>query len=547
VLTELERSQLVTVSEDQLVLRHPLVRSALYSAAPLAERRRVHAALAAVLTGEQDADRRAWHRSAAVVEPDETVVDDLVDAALRSQARGGYEAAAAAWARAAELSTRSAARAEMYLHAGRAAWVAGRPAQARDLTGQARDEAEEPLLRADARRLRARIEWNTGSVSLAHKMLLSAARDVAPHDQQRARELAAEAMAIAAWDGSSGVGLDPSVFVATASDDAPARDRCYSALLHGLRHVVSREWRRAGPPLRRAFKIHEEMPGDFELIPNLSVAALHIGDYEAARDYHERLLTEARHTGVMVMVLYALTRLVFSDLAEGRWASAVGHASEAVRLGQETGHPVLAAAPQAWLLLLAGLRGEDDFGRLAAELKDASSSQGAGILDVLLRDVEHWAHGIRTLNRPSFALHHLTQMSHPVTQRMAGLDRIETAVRDDQPKLAMSWVQDLEDFAEGTEQLWPAAMSEHGRALLATGAQVENHFLRALELHERLDRPFERARTQLAYGEFLRRGRRRVDARQHLRGALAAFQDLGAGPWVERAGQELRASGETAR
>jgi DNA-binding CsgD family transcriptional regulator len=90
-------------------------------------------------------------------------------------------------------------------------------------------------------------------------------------------------------------------------------------------------------------------------------------------------------------------------------------------------------------------------------------------------------------------------------------------------------------------------MSEHGRALLATGAQAENHFLRALEMHERLDRPFERARTQLAYGEFLRRGRRRVDARQHLRGALAAFQDLGAGPWVERAGQELRASGETAR
>jgi len=53
--------------------------------------------------------------------------------------------------------------------------------------------------------------------------------------------------------------------------------------------------------------------------------------------------------------------------------------------------------------------------------------------------------------------------------------------------------------------------------------------------------------VQLAYGQFLRRTQRRVDARAHLRSALTTFEDLGADPFAERAAQELRATGETAR
>ena len=66
-------------------------------------------------------------------------------------------------------------------------------------------------------------------------------------------------------------------------------------------------------------------------------------------------------------------------------------------------------------------------------------------------------------------------------------------------------------------------------------------------LHERAGRPFERARTELAFGEFLRRLRRRAQARTHLRAALERFEALGAALWSERARGELRASGETAR
>jgi DNA-binding NarL/FixJ family response regulator len=83
--------------------------------------------------------------------------------------------------------------------------------------------------------------------------------------------------------------------------------------------------------------------------------------------------------------------------------------------------------------------------------------------------------------------------------------------------------------------------------VLERGAAAGQHFERALAAHARSGRTPDGARTQLAYGGFLRRARRRVDAREHLRAALAVFEDLGAEPLAERARQELRASGETAR
>jgi DNA-binding CsgD family transcriptional regulator len=88
----------------------------------------------------------------------------------------------------------------------------------------------------------------------------------------------------------------------------------------------------------------------------------------------------------------------------------------------------------------------------------------------------------------------------------------------------------------------------HCRALLCDDEEEsERRFRASLEAHIRATRPFERARTELALGEFLRRARRRVDAREHLRVALDGFESLGAGAWAERARMELRASGQSAR
>jgi DNA-binding CsgD family transcriptional regulator len=81
----------------------------------------------------------------------------------------------------------------------------------------------------------------------------------------------------------------------------------------------------------------------------------------------------------------------------------------------------------------------------------------------------------------------------------------------------------------------------------ATGEEAEQAYADAISLHGDGARPLDWARTELLFGEFLRRGRRRAEAREHLREALERFERLGARPWAERARAELRASGETAR
>jgi DNA-binding CsgD family transcriptional regulator len=557
-MAELERSGLVAVAGDQVTLRHPLVRSAVYDAAPSAERRRVHAALASMLTREEDADRRAWHRASSVVEPDASVVAELVAAAERAERRGGHEAAAAAWGRAAELDSDSAQRARHLFAASMAAWVSAHPDQARDLVEKAIAETDDPLLLADARRLRGRIEWNTGSVKLANRMLLEAAADAADHDPVRARELAGEAVSIAAWDGDSGTRIDATTLVPAPPDDAPARERAYDGLLRGCAHVVAGDYAAAAAPFRRAFTVHEETPEDYELLPNLSICAFHLGDYDRSEAYMQRLLALARNNGVAVMVLYALTRLAIIDLVAGRWADAVGDAAEAVSLGEATRHQILADTPAALLMLLAAQRGDDEsFHDLSSRMEQATSRTAAGVLDVVLRDVVHWANGVRLAltepGRPASAFHQLAQMSHDVPKRMAGLDRIEAAVRADQTEAARLWVDDFAGFAAATGEPWAGAVASHGRALLADSDQADALFGEALALHDeaaqggRAGRRFDRARTELAYGEFLRRSRRRVDARVHLRAALEVFEDLRAKPWAERAATELRASGETVR
>ena len=143
------------------------------------------------------------------------------------------------------------------------------------------------------------------------------------------------------------------------------------------------------------------------------------------------------------------------------------------------------------------------------------------------------------------------RLRHPAVRRLAALDCLEAASRaDGHADQLRTWTGELEQFAQDTGAAWAAAIAAHGRALIAAGSDAdgpEPHFLEAMAEHSRASRPVARARTQLAYGEFLRRSRRRIDARTQLRTALDIFTEVGAQTWADRARQELRASGETAR
>ena len=177
-------------------------------------------------------------------------------------------------------------------------------------------------------------------------------------------------------------------------------------------------------------------------------------------------------------------------------------------------------------------------------------------------DLTRWARGIRApfAGDANGALHQFRQMAAasppiqlPALMLMSAQDRIDAAVRSDDRSQALAWMDDLDASAAGTDVPWAQAAAAFGRAMTSEHDQASGvgRAGRAVEdlayPPRRANRPYHRARVQLAYGEYLRRHQRRVDARGHLRAALDTFEDLHAEPLVERAGQELRASGETAR
>lgn len=545
-LDAVERSGLVRVRDGDVELRHPLVRSAVYGGATSVERRRVHQALADALADGEEADRRVWHRAAATVVPDGSVVAELDAAAERARSRGGLEAAAAAWERAAELTRDDEHRAQRLYAAARMAWLAAQADRARLLAERALQVTSDPGLRADAARLRARIEWNIGSLHAGHRMVMHAAKDVVAFDPDRAREMAMFGAALETFGADSGIEIDPVQFAATDAADT-VRTRCFADLLIGLRHVTAGNWDQAVPPLRHAFDLTRSLaPADHDLLPNLGIAALHLGDDAASRRYHEMLRHWARETGAIFMARYALTRLGFMELAVGRWSTASADASRALDLAEGMGQPGLTQLPLACLTLLAAFRGDDAYDARLARLERVNSAHPTGIMVAIVVDLIKWAKGI-TAGHPASAFGHLEQISQGMIRRMAAIDRVEAAVRADHHDVASIWVAELDEFASATGEAWASAATAHGQAMLADDVEATAHFEQALRCHVESTRIFDRARTQLAYGEFLRRSRRRVDARTQLRAALETFDDLGAQPWVDRAAQELRASGETAR
>ncbi len=543
-----ERSGLLSVDGDVLSLYHPLVRSAVYRAATSAQRRAAHRALADVLGA--DPDRHAWHLAAAADRPDDTVVAALDGVAERAAARGGHEAAAAAWARAAELTTAGADRGRRLYLAASSAWLGANPSRAAALAVAAAADVTEPLLRAQLLVLQGQIEWNTRSLNDGYDLILQAAQLAAGVDEALTAQLAMLAASLSAFGARSPRGVDPTALVSEPAPDAPSRVRAAWVLLHGFGAVAGRNWATAAECFRCAFALTDADPlDDHVLQPNLGVAAMLIDDDERGLRLHEQQLTAARGAGAMNMVEHALTRGFFFQVATGAWSKAAAAATEALPLTAGTGHPGLTALPTAQLGLVEALRGDAAADRHLAEAGEIRDKHPVGITDSLVVDLSHWARGLRAAAQPAIALHHLEQIGGPALRRLAALDLFDLAVRGGRPDLARTWLTEVEDFAAGTGRPAAIAVVEHGRALLSADGDgdAEKHFQESLAAHTDSVRLPDRARTHLAYGEHLRRARRRVDAREHLRTALALFEDLGATGWAERAAQELRASGETAR
>ncbi|MFL6132493.1 MAG: LuxR C-terminal-related transcriptional regulator, partial [Nocardioidaceae bacterium] len=557
-LAEAERSGLLVISGDTVAVRHPLVRSAVYQVAGAIERRHVHRALADALGSLEESDRATWHRAAAADGPDEELVSALDHVGARAERRGGYRAAADAYERAAELTVDPGARAGRQLAAARNAWASGQAARSSDLLSNARERADDPLMLADIDRLRGRIAVNLGSAADAHRIFTQAAARVAAHDPARALEMAVAAAVGHSHGVDSGARLpDGTIDVEASPGDTP-RTRCLKQLLVSTRHDIAGDRASALVELHRALETalgSADTLEDLDLLGNLGNAALHLGDDEAHRQFYGLMLSTARENGEGMAVLYALQRLSFSQYVSGRWAALRSSSEEAIALALSVGQNASTAAPQAWLTLLAALEGRADFDERLAGLKAlVEAHPPLGILAQPVEDLTRWATGIRALLRgdATGALHQFEQMQLPALKLMVAQDRIDAAGRADNGKQAEAWVEDLEAFANGTGLSWAHAAAAFGRARSCAsdageGSRATELFEESLAHHAAANRPYDRARVQLAYGEFLRRSQRRVDARGHLRSALDTFEDLHADPLTARAGEELRASGETAR
>ena len=187
-----ERSGLITIERHTVRFRHPLVRSAVYHSAVFAERCAAHLAIASVLTGEQDADRRAWHRATAATGPDEQIAAELERTAVRASERDGYAAAAVALERAAALTPDQGTRAGRLISAAEAAAVSGRTEVALSLSEQAAQLIADPLELARIARIQGRVANERGQTRQAHEIMTAAADSIAELDPPAAALLLAE-------------------------------------------------------------------------------------------------------------------------------------------------------------------------------------------------------------------------------------------------------------------------------------------------------------------------------------------------------------------
>ena len=541
-------SGLLVEGGPSLSLRHSLVRSAVYQAATGAQRREVHRALAEALSGHGDPDRAAWHRASAAEGPDPEVVDALELAGTRALRRGGHLAALAAYERAAALCDDPAKRSELTFAAGRSAWAAGRAGQAQALLARVREATSDPVLLADVARLRGHIEVNLGSASEAHRIFVEAAQEVYPTDPARALDIGVAAAVMRTFGADSGTPLPVTDVLVVPDAGDPPRTSCLRHMLVAMTQVAEGDWAAATAALDRALELGEKVD-DRDVLWNLANAALQLGDDQAQQRFYGYALSRAREAGAVTAVVYCLQRLCFGHYLAGDLVAVRNSAEEAVSLSHSIGQPAMTAPPTAWLAMLGALQDQDGYDDHVARLEALVAAYPLGILTDPVHDLMRWAKGLRAAGSGDGvgASYHFARFRLPVLARMSATERIESAVRADDLVAARGWTDELARFADTTGRPWALATVAFGRALTADPADADALFRESLAHHAGAGRPLDAARVHLAYGEWLRRSQRRVDARQHLRDAVETFQDLRAESWVARAHQELRASGETAR
>jgi DNA-binding CsgD family transcriptional regulator len=532
---------------ERVMFRHPLVRSAVYRAASPPERRAAHQALADATDPQADPDRRAWHRAQATLGPDEDVASELERSASRAQARGGLAAAAAFLERAAALTLDPARRPERALAAAQAKYQAGEFDATLALLATAEAGPPDRLRRARADLLRGQIAFSSSRGSDAPPLLLKAARQFEPLDPRLARETYLAALAATTFAGRLAVGgLRAVAEAARTAPPPPGPPRGPDLLLDGLSLVICegypagvRELRRAVGAFRGTDVSREE---GLRWLWLACRAALVVWDDTSFDLLSDRQVTLARDAGALIMLPIAFNMRATAHVYAGEFTPAASMVAQAESVTEATGSRI---APYGAVALAAFRGREAPAAHLLQTATDDAERRGEG------RALSYigWTEAVlyNSLGRYDEALAAAQRASEdsPAVQfaDWALVELVEAAVRSAAPVRAAGAVQRLSGIARACGTDWALGAEARSRALVSDGAAAETLYREAIDRFGRTRRRVDLGRARLLYGEWLRRERRRRDAREQLGRAYEIFDSIGAGAFAERARIELRASG----
>jgi DNA-binding CsgD family transcriptional regulator len=502
---------------DRAIYANPLVRSAVYHGVSPGERRRVHAAVAAVLDPATDADARAWHLAAAADGPDEAVAGELADSAARAAAGADHAAEAMLLARAAEMTPDRHLRAGRLLAAAGAELAADRPARAESLLDQGAPELLDAPARVRTAHLRATLSLAYDRFREAPAALLQAAHALRPAHPGQARRALLDAMYAGLVAGEQAEnGTLHEIVQAVRQWPAESPPTTADLLLDAFATRLSAGHQAAAPALRAGLD---------------ALVALVAGP---ARDESPYLLAVG---------CWAAGELLDGDAQRvlvGRWQQAAGDGLP----GLSVPDPVGVSGDGE--LLPPGWTGQETAARaaIAGRLR-VSAETGAG-LGVL---AAQYATGVLELALGHYdaaltATLSVYRADPPSLGTYVLPDLVEAAARGGNLCAARAAAERLAGRVPAGATPQAVGLLARSRAMLAAGTEAEELYLEAIERLRQAAEPVQLARTHLLYGEWLRRQRRRRDARQQLGTARDLFDHAGLDAFAQRSRAELIATGE---
>jgi DNA-binding CsgD family transcriptional regulator len=535
--------------DDRVRFHHPLVRSAVYRAASLDERRRVHDALAEVSDPDLAADRRAWHRALAAAEPDEAVAADLERTAGRAQSRGGLVAAAALLDRATALTPDPGLQAGRALAAAEASFQAGEFEAAQRLLATAESGPLDDFQRARAALLRGHAAAVSRRGDEAVPVLMEAAKRLAPFDlglARRAYLTAWSAALVGPHLGGAEVLLDVSRAV-RALPPLPADPHPLDLVIEGFALLITDGPAVAMPILHRAGNEVLQLPVEDVLRWGWHVGGVPCATWDDnAIAVYERQAHLVRDAGALAELPIHLQALALQRAWRGDLSGARRLVAEAESISTSTGNQV----PPFALLRILALQGRE---------AEAAPLIKAVIQEAVTRGQEHvvkvaqWAVAVlynglgRHKEAAAAAGEVVTNGILPWVTMWAQFELVEAAARVGDTALARDALDALAATTQPAGSCLARGIEARCRALLADGDDAEASYREAVEELDRAGVRTELARAHLLYGEWLRGEGRLREARERLRTSEEMFAEIGMEAFAERAQGELVAAGAKLR